>query len=657
MRLDLGLTAPGARRAYPEPNVPRFRPRGGHRKRPARRVTIAAFIAIAAVLACLIEGVRLLGAGQDLMTGRDELLAGLKSLEAGGPALTQTEASAASTHFHTADKRLTSAQSVLAHDPLVIVTGFIPYIGSQARAVQNLSDIGLHASRSGLIATRMVDALLAETAIGPGSSTRSPGERLLLLLREFDRNRDAIDNELHRVRVDRSRIPSAGLSPQLGTAVEQLDSKLGRVTRAVSTLRAIEPGLHSLLGSDGGRSYLVLQQDPAELRGSGGFIGSVGFLEFDHGKMAPYQPRDIYEIDNNAAGTGLGKLGNPRYVPPPAPLDRFIHPFSWELRDANWSPDFPTAARQAEFLLHRQTGREVSGVIAIDPFLVSAILSVVGPTTVPETGDIVNSDNFFAKTLERVELHQGPGARKSFLSFAAKAILDRLFQLPSPQWSPLLETLQRACEAHSLQAYFEDRATQAMVDRFRCGGQVHPLKSDGVLVVDSNVNGNKDDFFVRRSYGLRVEVGPAGTVRHVLHLHYDSLAPHQGLTGEYIDWLRVYVPRTSKIVAVEGATLHASNDLDRLVIEGWLGFRYFSSADVTITYDVTTPIVDSRQPSLELFWQKQAGRAADPIKVDVRLPSGWKIQSASVNTLNYRGNSISTDLAVDRDFVFRFSPP
>jgi hypothetical protein len=146
--------------------------------------------------------------------------------------------------------------------------------------------------------------------------------------------------------------------------------------------------------------------------------------------MAPYDPKDVLTIDWTASGQEvLGPPGTKTHVELPQPIrEAFPSLASWELRDSNWSPDFPTSARNAESFLRAETGKQVDGVIAIDPYFVASLLAIVGPTKVPETGDIVDANNFFATALNRIELKL-TATRKNFLGQAGRAILPKVLAL------------------------------------------------------------------------------------------------------------------------------------------------------------------------------------------------------------------------------------
>lgn len=587
--------------------------------------------------------------------GRQELLDGAGILKSGGAGLTKAQADAARTDFEKAQHHFAAAHA-LTQSRLIRPVGWLPFAGTQLRAGQELADMGTRAAHAGQLALDALAIYLQPSATSGQTATHSAGERVLGLLDALDPRLDAITAELHQLAADRARIPNSGLVPQLARAVHQFDAKvsLKDLEAQLAAFRAEEPAIRALLGASAPRSYLVLQQDPAELRGTGGFIGSVAFLSFDRGKMAPFTPEAVERIDIRPDGSHvLGGPGTPTHVDPPYPLEYVFHLQSWELRDANWSPDFPTAAREAEFLLERETGKRVDGDIAIDPYFIQRLLAITGPITIPETGDVVDQGNFFSLTLSRVE--RLSATRKDFLSYAARQILNRVLALPPSKYAAILQAIQAGCETRSIQAYFHDQAAEALSNQHHCGGQVQSPPDDGLMVVESNVGGNKDDFWMRRSYSLRIAVRDDGSARHTLQLHYYGLASHGHLlTGYwgYTGWLRIYLPPSTSVVSIDGAKLSVTNDLGHRVLEGWFYVEFGHTADVTLTYDENAPLRDPYR--LSLAWQRQAGQMAVPISVDVALPPGWKMRIAQVGSTLVADGPIATDLSVDRQFTFEY---
>jgi len=629
---------------------------GGPRptRRRFRRRRLWLVLGVVAAILLLLGGTaaflatRLLPIWHEADAGRHHLLAGAALIQSAGPSLTSKQADAASADFNAAYQEFSAAHARLTKSRVVATLAHLPFIGDQMAAARGLTSMGIHLARAGEQAAIDFKTLTAPPAAG--SAALTPGEKVMKAFGYVDQ----IAAMLDQVKTDRATIPRSGLLPQLRQAVAQFDDKFAKVERGLVAFRQAQPAVADLIGANGPRTYMVLQQDSAEQRATGGFIGSVGFLTFDRGKLAPFEPIDVYKIDNASTA----------HFDPPAPLKSVFHLKTWSLRDANWSPDFPTSARQAEAMLTAETGRRVDGVIAIDPYLVSRLLGVLGPTPIPETGDVVDQNNFFEKTLLAVQLYSGQGNRKAFLSYAARAIFGRVSSAPSSSWAGLVNSLQWGCESRSLQAYLHDPRSQQLVTRYGCSGEIRKPADDGLFIVTANVGGNKDDYWLRRSYSLSIAVNADGTARHTLHIKYGGLTPQdkpgsnfKPLTGKwgYTGWLRVYLPPSSIIRGISGAALQPGDDSGRQVLQGWLYVQFNTDVDVVVVYDVPLKVRPGAQ-KLELLWQKQAGRQGDPINLDIKWPADWSLQSARLNGQATK-TPVTSDLSVDRDLVFTFVRP
>ncbi len=630
-----------------------------------RRLAAASLVLLLALIVAALVGWRLYStvtaaiAESDL--ARTQLLSGAHVLKTAGLGMSKQETLQAAADFKAAEGHFSHVHHVFSQSWLIGALGALPLAGTQVKAATDLSDIGIHASRSGELFVGMIADAAEQGPAAKEGNAAAPGEKVLSILNALDPRLDRLGTELDAIARDRKQIPSRGLLRQLATAVKQFDSKLDLATvkTGLTTLRADEPALRELLGAAGKRSYLVLQQDPAELRATGGFIGSVGFLSFDHGKMAPFVPVDSYSIDWNTNGQSLlGPPGTITHVDAPAPLQQAFPLPSWELRDSNWSPDFPTAAQKAEFFLQKERGIGVDGVIAIDPYFIASLLNIVGPVTVPETGDVVNATNFFLTTLKQVQLNKVT-SHKSFLSQAAKAILPKVLTMPTSQWPAALQALASGCEGRSLQAYFHDAGLQRLISQYRCTGEVLPLAGDGVMINASNLGANKDDFWLSRSYALEIAMNSDGSARHTLRLHYFGLTHQDVRLTQYLPyaaWLRIYLPPSSQIVSIAGAKLDPASDLNRSVVQGWFHVDFNSATDITVVYDVGAASMRAQHGRVDFFWQKQAGRPKDEISVNFVPPPGGTVRAIHVGSNPMTGVTAKSDLAVDRQFAFDFSP-
>ena len=95
------------------------------------------------------------------------------------------------------------------------------------------------------------------------------------------------------------------------------------------------PALLDLLGDRYPHRLMVLLQNDAEARPTGGFIGSFLIVDINDGYITKMDFHDVYDFD--------GQL-NDEITPPPdiAKVSK-----NWRLRDSNYSPDFPTSAQKS----------------------------------------------------------------------------------------------------------------------------------------------------------------------------------------------------------------------------------------------------------------------------------------------------------------------
>jgi hypothetical protein len=423
-------------------------------------------------------------------------------------------------HLLLAEQDFARATRASHTNPLLRAAVVIPRVRDQVEAVRGLAAIGVHLSRAGRAGVAGgIELLELRDGAPPGSS---PSERVS---QGLDITGPAVARaaaELNTARQERAALHPEHLWTPLRDAVQELDRELIQPDALLREYPIWDEALRSLIGWGGTKTYLVLNQDSAELRPAGGFIGSIGFLRVENGKMAPFEFQDVYTFERGDRIPGM-----PGYVTPPTPLTRITSIAGWKLRDSNWSPDFPSAAREAERLLELETGTRVDGVIAIDPPLIERLLGVTGPVAVPEVHQTFTAENFFLQSLLLSSLTIGAD-RKDFLKVFGLRLMDRLLGITPSQWSPLAQMLQESCLSHDLQVALHDPAVQSLIiQRFHCDGAMATPFGDYVMAVDANVGGGKDNYWLNRAFSAQVQLRPDGTVGHALAIRYRNAAPNR----------------------------------------------------------------------------------------------------------------------------------
>ena len=277
------------------------------------------------------------------------------------------------------EQRLAPVEELLAADPLVSLARGIAAVAPQVEAADSLVEAGsslVEAGQIGLgLADRVVD--LREADAADPEVALMPG--LVELMATSGEQVDRVAELLADARTALDAIPEEAVS-QIREARDLVAGPIASYAPLLDTYRELDDVLPGLLGWGDEKRYLVLAQNPAELRPSGGYTGTVGTITLRDGAIVEQDFVDTY---------GLSVQEGLPFVDPPDELTAYLlgEGQSWRLADANWSPDFPTVARKAAELYGIETGQEdIDGVIAITTYALDRLLEVTGPVEVPEYG-------------------------------------------------------------------------------------------------------------------------------------------------------------------------------------------------------------------------------------------------------------------------------
>lgn len=332
--------------------------------------------------------------------------------------------------------------------------------------------------------------------------------------------------------------------------------------------------LPDLLGVDQVRTYLVLAQNNHELRATGGFVTAVGRVTVADGKIIGVDFVDSYDPTISQMDASLPTA--------PQPVQKYMGIEIMLLRDANWSPDFPTTAQIIRTIYGQQTGRTVDGVFTIDLHAVQLLVGAVEPLTIPGLETPLTSatvleriKEFWASPLEsEASLASGDQAwwqqRKDFIPLLAQSALGRI-QQGSFDKLRMISALQEALATRAVQLWLADPAIAQDVAALGWdGGLTPPPAGDFLALVDTNFGYNKVDALLERSVQYQVE-WPQGsaqpgvatvaiTYRHPYERpnYVCDQTPHYEETYEemmvrcYYDYVRVFAPAGSELVASGG---------------------------------------------------------------------------------------------------------
>jgi hypothetical protein len=458
--------------------------------RPRRILLITVLVLLGVVLlAGVASAVVLLGAAGDLKNGRDALRDARRALVSG-------HAEDAADAFAEAGVAFASA----AHDvggPLGSFAGAVPGLGNHVDLARSVSDAGIHVSAAG---GGFAEAL-ATVPGGLGGLVpeggRLPVERYGTLAEAAADAGDEAALALEAIEA----APSTFLVRPVLQERWDLEADLREATEVLEASALLLEGMPGFAGADGPRRYLVVSENPAELRGTGGLWGAYAILTLRDGRATV----------GTAAATQSLPAVEPNDVPAPSPdyrriYDRFGGAASWH--NLNMTPDFPSAARAALGNYAAGGGGELDGVIAADPFALSAMLEETGPVPVPGTGIEVDARSVVAFTAsEAYSVLTVPDERKEVLGGVAAGVMARFLALDGRPVARM-RAIGEAVSGGHLKVYVPDEGFAEGLDLLDASGAYAPrLPGDMAAVHVNNGSGNKVDAWAIRRVDYEVRLG------------------------------------------------------------------------------------------------------------------------------------------------------
>jgi len=476
----------------------------------------------------------------------------------------------------------------------------------------------------------------------------------------------------------------------LPASFKSLYIKLDEIFPVIEQGVAILPNVPDLLGSSQPVNYLVLAQNRDELRASGGFISGIGNIRLNQGQIMEFEIGDSYRIDD---------FSKP-YPAPPEPLQRLMLAGFWVPRDANWSPDFPTAARQVQALYTLSTNQDTQGVIAFDQQAIKLIVKSLGSLSIPGVPQPITALNIetymqqaWAPDLSEGLTDEWWQRRKDFMGLLGKAILEKLLQTndQETQRAVIFQALDLLKSGHLL-VQFNQPVVQEFLARTGLDHSLQPKSSDFLMVVDTNFGFNKADAMIQRAVDYQLDLTNPSQPKALIRLRYQHTIPiqvpceHLPTYGDgtyedlktrcYWDYWRVYVHNNSVLQdyttqSVPGDQLLSGEPWSGVVesypgenstqvYAGVLVLPTNLSGEVKIMLALPPDLVlidSSGNLHYSLRIQKQPGLDSLPYHIQVRLPAGYKLGTPSTGwsqtspTTWSWADSLTENMGFDLDFL------
>lgn len=426
-----------------------------------------------------------------------------------------------------------------------------------------------------------------------------------------------------------------------------------------------------LFGAGGPRNWVIGAENTAELRGRGGYIGSLGILTADSGSLALADFQPTSELpplsqDETQEGT-IDEEFRKNYF-------SLSGPVAWQ--NLLMTPDFPTGARMLLSNLDRVAGIKSDGLIAMDPVALSYLLRATGPVEVPGIPEPLSADNIVDWSLNKIYfLSQGQNdERKELLSVVAATVWNRLLSEDDLDAAAVVGALGRSLSERHLVLYSSRPDEQSAIERLGIAGQLKQPGGDYLLVLGQNVAENKMDYYLARDIRYFASLHADGTLDVELRTTVTHTAPAEMEFPRYIGggrrpelpgghirtFMATFVPGGAELRQVT-KNGKATTDFEDIAESNKRRFGTYvelapgESQTVSYYYRLPEALKNGRY---RLLIQNQATVIPDQVSVSVRLPdnasvSGLQGLRRSGDSLNWQDQLHGdTDLAATVELPF-----
>jgi hypothetical protein len=569
------------------------------------------------------------------LAGRARMVEGRDAILLARQALLSGDADGARKAFLRAESAFLRARASV-ENPVINLIGYLPILGRTPDATSAMAEGGGLVAQAGGEIADSVDRLPG------GISSLSPVDGVIRT-DHLDRLAGPLKRAQALVEQARSAVQSSPATWLLGPvarARDQFVEQLDEAERAVHTSAALTRTLPGFLGRDGVRRYFVGAQNPAELRGTGGFIGAYGMLTASNGRVRIADFRPI---------TDLRDVNPGRIEPPNENYASRYAPFGgagfW--RNINMTPDFPSAAEAIENLYHRSTGVRLDGTVLADPFALAALLRVTGPTNIPGVGVAVDADSVVPYvTNEAFADIADADQRKEVLGEVAEGVFDRFLSGTAEPAGAARALADAASQGHLL-VHAADPAVQSGFDAAGLSGRLPSADGDFLAVVANNAAGNKMDFYAERTVRYDVRLADGGSAASVATVELANRGPAAGPpvevigpydesfeAGENVTYLSTYCARSCRVREFrrDGAPEPVGSDSELGHPVFWTGVRLPSGAAQRLEYAWETARAwtgDDGRGTYRLTFHGQTTIRPTRLAISMIAPEGTRIVETS----------------------------
>jgi hypothetical protein len=344
----------------------------------------------------------------------------------------------------------------LTSDPVWRLFEFVPKLGANLAVVRQLATVVDDLAQGGVRPLTDVAGSIATADFKPVDGAVN--------LQPLVDAQPAISTAADAVRAAREQAEAidaggtiaevADAAARLREALAEADANIAAVDNAVTLVPAI-------LGAQEPRNYLLLFQNPAELRATGGISGAVALMHTRDGHM---------ELVRQVSSAEYTHFDAPVLDLPVETRSLYGDITGQYMQNVNLTPNFVQSAQLAREMWRLQFGEEVDGVLSIDPVALGYLLQATGPVTLA-TGDELSSENAVQLLLSDVYTrYPNAEGQDAFFASAAASVFSAVASGDVDPIALIMSLAQAGAERRVLVWSSRDGEQAILADTTLAGG-------------------------------------------------------------------------------------------------------------------------------------------------------------------------------------------
>ena len=343
----------------------------------------------------------------------------------------------------------------------------LPWIGPNVRAVQTVSEV-----IDGLAVNALPTLMDATSLVDPTTLAPVNGRVDLKPLMKAEPKVVAANTEVQTAARRLDAINPNGLLAAVAAPLADLRAQVAKVALTTATAARAVQLLPPMLGAEGPREYLLLVQNNAEQRATGG-VPTLILLRAVDGAVKVVQTR--------STGGNLANLPKPILPLTASEQALFTNFLGIYMADVTMTPDFPRSGQLARAMWRQQVGTDLDGVLSIDPGALANVLGATGPVKLT-SGQSLTATNAAQVLMNTVYLKIiDPVKQDEFFAATAASVFHAMM---SGQGKPaaIVDALAQSAREGRLMVWSAHRDEQALLSGTVLSGELVGVQGDSSVI-------------------------------------------------------------------------------------------------------------------------------------------------------------------------------